>query len=129
MQTLGTIEIVKSRKQIYNCETCDYTTSRKLDYDKHLLTGKHIKLTNASSGKQECACGKLFNHKQSLFRHKKHCEMVNDPTAKVTKVTECFQMFPETHIKHECECGNTYKSRSGLWKHKKTPIPRNLKQP
>ena len=119
METLGNIENPRKHDHKRVCKTCDFVTSHLGDWNKHLLTGKHIKLTNASSGKQECACGKLFNHKQSLFRHKKHCEMVNDPTAKNPKNPECFQMFPETQIKHECKCGNTYKSRSGLWKHKK----------
>jgi len=116
MQTLGTNEIVKSRKQIFHCKLCDYTTSRKLDYNKHLLTGKHIKLTNASSGKQECACGKLFNHKQSLFRHKKTCELANNSTAKVVKVVES---LPNVCHVHECECGRTYKHASSLSKHKR----------
>ena len=86
MEHLGVIEVAESSKQFFHCESCDYTTSRRCNYVKHLSTGKHIKLTNASSGKQECACGKLFNHKQSLFRHKKTCELVINPTAKVAKV-------------------------------------------
>ena len=108
MQTLGTSENPRKHDNKRVCKTCDFVTSHLGDWNKHLLTGKHIKLTNASSGKQECACGKLFNHKQSLFRHKKHCEMINDPTAKNPKNPECFQMFPETQIKHERKCGRTY---------------------
>jgi hypothetical protein len=30
------------------CEKCNYNTSVKKDYNKHLLTAKHLKLTNAT---------------------------------------------------------------------------------
>ena len=120
METLGNTKVVKSRKQKYHCVQCHYITSRKLDFDKHLATDKHFKLTNASVGKHECTCGKTFNHKQSLFRHKKVCDGSNNPKAKVVEVVKCFQMFPDEQIRHACACGATYSSRSGLWKHKKT---------
>ena len=45
MQTLGKQKVVKSRKQTYTCNFCHYSTSRKLDYEKHILTDKHQKLT------------------------------------------------------------------------------------
>ena len=105
METLGTTEVTKSKRKKHACETCDYSTSQKASYEKHLLTGKHIKLTNASSGKHECACGKLFSHKQSLFRHKKMCELANNSTAKVTKVRES---LPKVFHSHERKCGRTY---------------------
>jgi len=114
---LGTTEVAKSSAQILHCGICDYTTSRKCNFDKHLSTGRHNKLTNASLGKHGCACGRLFNHKQSLHRHKKACDAVNNPTAKVAEVANS---LPKVSHPHQCPCGRAYKHASSLSKHKKT---------
>lgn len=64
---------------IFTCECCDYSTCRKSQYDRHLLTAKHKILTNTSekvpksSKSYECDCGKAYKHRQSLNNHKKHC--------------------------------------------------------
>ena len=71
----------------YCCKICDYTTSRKSQYDRHNLTAKHIllhnKLTNIAENITEnvqmctCSCGKIYKHRQSLFTHKKKCTILN----------------------------------------------------
>ena len=59
------------------CETCDYYTSNIKDYNKHLLTQKHIRLiTSLQSQKNECKCGKSYKHLSSLCKHKKTCELL-----------------------------------------------------
>jgi hypothetical protein len=72
----------KSSK-IYECKTCDYTTSRKSQYDRHVLTQKHKNGQNDtndtikvpfSSVDYVCNCGKKYTHKQNLYRHQKDCE-------------------------------------------------------
>ena len=40
----------KSSKK-YHCEICDYFTSRKSQYARHLLTDKHKNLQNPTSKK------------------------------------------------------------------------------
>jgi len=120
METLGNTEVAKSMIKKYACKACDYSTSQKANYTKHLATGKHVRLVNASSTSITCICGKTYKHMESLYRHKKACEVANKSTAKVTEVTKSFQMFPEDQNRHECGCGSTYRTRSGLWKHKKT---------
>ncbi len=72
----------------YKCATCDYITLRKSSFDKHILTAKHIKLTNRLTNadinvadidtQHICCCGKIFGHRQSLHRHKKSCEFVTN---------------------------------------------------
>ena len=119
METLGNIEVTKSKSKKYSCEACDYSTSQKANYTKHLSTGKHNKRAIVERSPHKCTCGKVFSRSDSLYRHKRSCDAVNKPTAKVTEVTNCFQMFPEDHNRHECACGSTYRTRSGLWKHKK----------
>ena len=34
-------------KSLY-CEKCDYTTSRKSQYERHLITAKHINVTKCN---------------------------------------------------------------------------------
>ena len=71
----------KSSKK-FHCETCDYSTSRKSQFDRHLSTDKHKKReneTNETDLKQEsskkfvCFCNKSFNSRTSLWRHKNKC--------------------------------------------------------
>ena len=71
----------------YICELCNYSTSRNSHYERHLLTSKHIKLTNTNELSTEstktyiCDCGKEYKHMSSLCKHKKECnykESFND---------------------------------------------------
>jgi hypothetical protein len=69
----------------YHCEKCDYSTSRKSSYQKHLATQKHKMLQNATHLQQKVAkkkkkktysyicehCGKGYKHHSSFYRHKK----------------------------------------------------------
>ncbi len=69
----------------FTCELCDYKTSRKNNYDKHILTTKHLNVTkcNTFDGKSckkvaekdyTCAiCSKKYNSRVGLWRHKKSC--------------------------------------------------------
>ena len=64
----------KSSKVVkkFYCEICDYSCSRKYDYDKHLSTRKHKMLINAniSIPKNDkiyfCECGKSYKQMPSL---------------------------------------------------------------
>jgi len=61
----------------YYCNKCEYKCSKKNDFDKHLLTIKH----NAQKCSQKvatfnCDCGKTYQHKQSLIRHKDKCTFI-----------------------------------------------------
>jgi hypothetical protein len=72
-------EMSQKSPQLFVCESCNYSTCKKSDYGKHLLTRKHENvdkiLTNIdkNSKKYECVCGKQFSHRQSLSIHKKKC--------------------------------------------------------
>ena len=70
------------------CKTCDYYTSNKKDYTKHLLTLKHQNLmkTNDFINKNPqkspkdknyvCNCGKIYKHLSSLYKHKNNCNFI-----------------------------------------------------
>ena len=67
----------------FQCINCDYYTSKKFDYDKHLITSKHKNNTNCLpqivkiANKCSCVCGKEYSCKQSLYVHKKICNFCN----------------------------------------------------
>ena len=44
----ATLKNPKVHKE-YFCETCDYITISKRDYNKHIITRKHRNATNATS--------------------------------------------------------------------------------
>ena len=66
----------KPKNGEFCCELCDYVTSRKSNYQKHLLTKKHEMLTNANMkvAKHICACGRAYAQRSSLSRHQRTCK-------------------------------------------------------
>ena len=67
----------------YICFCCDYKTSRKSQYDRHLSTQKHKNRENDTNDTKKvpteveafkCYCGKTYSHKQNLYRHQKTCK-------------------------------------------------------
>ena len=68
----------------FYCSKCDYTTSRKADYKKHLTTDKHRRqhLANENSENSEnsekyrCICDKEYIYSSSLSKHKKTCKEI-----------------------------------------------------
>ena len=75
----------------YHCEICDYTTDNLCDYKKHLNTIKHKNNENVTNvtkkspkiaEKYNCNCGKVFNNRTSLWRHKKICNQDSNNTIK-----------------------------------------------
>jgi hypothetical protein len=68
----------------FYCKNCNFKCSKKRDYERHVMTRKHLKfgkiITNTDINTDtkvdkyfECICGKKYNHRQSLFIHKKKC--------------------------------------------------------
>ena len=75
---MDTFSVPKSSEKYY-CKLCDYVTSRKSQYDRHLNTRKHKMETNGnnSSSKSskpiyECDCGKEYQTRAGIFKHKKN---------------------------------------------------------
>ena len=75
----------------YICESCNYITCKKTDYNRHILTDKHKMLTHVDNKNEKnenikftCICGKNYKHRQSLGVHKKKCNLLNECTSLIT---------------------------------------------
>jgi hypothetical protein len=87
METLETFLVAKNGNKVatkYFCEKCDYKCNKKYNWDKHLITAKHIKETKEiemeiKSGEKwqtdiTCECGKSYKNKSGLWKHQKKCK-------------------------------------------------------
>ena len=77
---------------IFQCIQCDYQSSRKSQFDRHLLTSKHHKLTSVNTqltkkfqnDKNEhftCdKCNKEYKSRVGIWKHNKLCNINNNET-------------------------------------------------
>lgn len=93
---LAPLKVAKVANEFY-CNFCDYCTCRKYNWDKHLLTSKH--LASQSS-----------NH------------LATQDVAKVAKVAEIAKIIEKvSDKKYTCKnCNKEYCDKTGLWRHNKT---------
>jgi len=74
----------------WHCKKCDYTTSRKSQFERHVLTAKHQNTDDAGTVPYKkvpnfsCECGKIYSHRQSLHTHKKICEFLKKQYKPIT---------------------------------------------
>ena len=83
-------ESPKFAKQFYY-EPCNFKCSKQSNFDVHLLTRKHERLTNTSETATKnadyiCDCGKVYKHRQSLHVHKKKCKH-KEPSSETALLT------------------------------------------
>jgi hypothetical protein len=87
---MKTNEICNPKIPKYSCESCDYNTSNKTNYEKHLQTEKHFEKINCNIATSSCKklqlylcenCDYTTSHKS---HYDKHCE-----TLKCKSVTKC----------------------------------------
>jgi len=70
------MEDVPPPTQKYECRPCEYATSKKSSWQKHLRTKKHVDRRNRMPEPEpdySCCCGKKYVHHQSYYRHIKDC--------------------------------------------------------
>lgn len=113
------MEVKKSLKipKSLICNLCDYTSSRKQDFDSHLLTLKHKRKLLETQ-----------NFPTDLGERPYHCESCNYTTLKKKdyekheKTTKHVKAVSPTIIKQDlvtCQnCNKSFANTSGLWKHK-----------
>ena len=79
-------KLSKNSAQKFYCKNCDYITCKKSSFDTHKLSAKHQRMTKEDAGGQNsakillfdqekfiCDCGKEYQHRQGLWKHKKNC--------------------------------------------------------
>lgn len=107
MATISNNLVAKSGENGNNiryCEYCDYKCSKKYNWDKHILTSKHIHATysqhEATQKWQKVAintnikpyccknCGKDYINRTGLWRHKKICVHNTKNISDRNKLTE-----------------------------------------
>jgi hypothetical protein len=75
------------------CETCDFKCSKQSDYDRHVVTNKHKRVTesnkktpNSNPKTFVCICGNNYKYRPGLAKHKRTCVVVK--THEPTSVTQ-----------------------------------------
>ena len=75
----------KKVPKIFYCIYCDYSTSKNSQYERHILTDKHKRITKnikkvpndikkiIDEKKYKCGCGKEYNFASGLSKHKSKC--------------------------------------------------------
>ena len=82
------MNLVPKSSIIYECKSCNYTSGRESQYNRHVLTAKHQYRTHRTdlvpkSSKTpkifKCECGKIYNARNSLWYHKQRCNYTEEP--------------------------------------------------
>ena len=82
-------ENVGESSAVFSCDKCRFYTVKKFNYDKHILTSKHLKSmiinenvgksSKRSAGSHTCTiCQKNYKEPSGLWRHKKRCQLVTN---------------------------------------------------
>ena len=86
----------------YYCEKCDFLSSNKRDFNRHVLTRKHNfskkKPKKTPNVEFKCKkCDKTYKYASGLSRHKKKCSISENKTVE-NRVKLPFSYHPETEM-------------------------------
>jgi hypothetical protein len=91
--TKTTNEKMPKNAKKYECELCNFICSKESNWNNHLTTAKHKRLTNTNekmpknAKNYECICGKTYKHASSLWKHKNTCEYDENIVVENTHIT------------------------------------------
>lgn len=111
METLETSGLTEKVAQTFYCKYCDYSSSRKSNYYKHLLTRKHQKSSNGNTGN---------TFLKKVAKQKANCKNVNKENLQNIKTSHMCRGKSSKKVArgYNCSwCNKYYKSRSGCYKH------------
>jgi len=105
MAMVGNQKNPKKPQEFY-CESCDFYTSNKKDYMRHLDTQKHF-VNNyglmemektPKNPKCKCICGRVYKDNSGLWKHKKKCVIIEDEIKENTENTEMIEKKENSQI-------------------------------
>ena len=80
--------------RIFNCEPCHFVTTCKRDYERHILTEKHldgggsaVTPIKTSDGYACPCCKKIFKSRTSVYKHTPLCKTSSPPPAQSASIT------------------------------------------
>jgi hypothetical protein len=78
------------KENIFNCDICNYCTHKKFNYDRHILSAKHLKnVEPIESDKYHCVmCDKLYNNSNSLRKHNSRVHPNTNNEVQINKLTD-----------------------------------------
>src|SRR6056300_1071583 len=91
------MEIIRTKKSLkspttYICEKCSFVSVSKKDYNRHLLTRKHIRETNGTiipPSSFVCDnCSKQFNTRSGLWKHRNKCKVIESEESQVEPISQ-----------------------------------------
>jgi hypothetical protein len=110
MKKLPTEKLLFFENSKYVCEKCDYKTSKKSSWDKHLLTAKHL-FNQISTGTIMCKnCNKKYKDKSGLWYHAKKCTTIDISNNIILEIVKQNQEFKELLIEQNKHMMEHYKS-------------------
>ena len=83
-ENIDEISKKKFNKFSYNCDVCNYTTTRDSQRKRHEMTSKHkllIKKKSNESNTNICECGRRYAFASGLCLHKKTCIHLNNKSS------------------------------------------------
>ena len=108
----------------FNCTDCNYITNNKRDFERHLLTRKHIKNTKKI---YVCSkCNKTYEAKTSYYIHKKKCSTDLQPSENLEDSELKIQMISIQHELEKERLKNEYKDGLILAEKEKVKFLQNL---
>jgi len=79
----------KKEQDHFYCASCNFTSSKKGNYIKHLRTMKHLRNRGSRNINNECPlCARTYKHRSSLSRHRQICEAKNAELKELLAATQ-----------------------------------------
>jgi uncharacterized C2H2 Zn-finger protein len=92
-----------AKHHLFSCENCNYNTNSSKDYNKHVLTRKHIKtipviqkVPENPTIRFQCVCGKIYKERTGIWRHKQICKQTCNQINNLNTIEEPSIEIPQS---------------------------------
>lgn len=93
--------------KIYTCTHCNYAHKNKTNYEKHLVTKKHLSTISGKDDteKNKCEyCNKTYSNSGGLWKHKQKCKKEEVEPIETPQIIDMFLQF----MKQNADLQNTF---------------------